>query len=321
METPSRTGRCTAAAVDRIRGMKPGRRLARATKPHLFRSARLLRRSRPNRLGSGRELIDSVRRTGAHVQAHSTAPAPPHLSEPEPSVCDVPAGTRATGTPSSHPVCLPPDRRSRLDAEAGPAAAGPARLVCHTPGLPVAVCGHSRGIRPSRQPGPESRFRARKLESSGGRAASRGTGPGNLDDPPSAHGRPGVRSAATPVAEQPCEAKNDRSNGHPDRQSAGRGARGRLTLPQQSAESARTRRGRLPIAGLASATAARRMIRRSPNRVTPRFLPGYRPLPSEDCRFAPLSSCTSTGCVYTSRERKYRCDYRIWPGRHRLAAR
>ena len=109
--------------------------------------------------------------------------------------------------------------------------------------------------------GPESRFRARKLESSGGRATSRRAGTGNLDDSPSAHSRPGVRSAATRVAEQPCEAKNDRSNGRPDWRSAGLRARGRLT-----------------------------------------FLPGYGPSSPEDCRFAPLSSCTSTGCVHQSRK-------------------
>ena len=47
------------------------------------------------------------------------------------------------------------------------------------------------------------------------------TGPRTLDDPPSADGRPGVRSAETRVAEHPREATNDRSEGHSDRRSAG----------------------------------------------------------------------------------------------------
>ena len=51
--------------------------------------------------------------------------------------------------------------------------------------------------------------------------ASGRTGPRNLDGPPAAYGRPGLHSAATPVAEHQHEATNDRSNRHPDRRSAG----------------------------------------------------------------------------------------------------
>ena len=53
-----------------------------------------------------------------------------------------------------------------------------------------------------------------------GRAAGASARPG-LDVPPSAHGRPGVHSAEMPLPEHQREATNDRSNGHPDRRSAG----------------------------------------------------------------------------------------------------
>jgi hypothetical protein len=67
--------------------------------------------------------------------------------------------------------------------------------------------------------------------------ASGRTGPRNLDDPPWAYGRAGIHPAATPVAEHPREATNDRSNRHPDRRSAGLPRRLRpMTPPQLSAK-------------------------------------------------------------------------------------
>jgi hypothetical protein len=100
-------------------------------------------------------------------------------------------------------------------------AGGPVGVVCQTPGHSLAVWGPSRGIRPPRQFGLQSRYRTRQLKPSSGRTASRRTGPRNLDDPPSAHGRPGIHSAETPLPEHPREATNNRSNGHPDRRPAG----------------------------------------------------------------------------------------------------
>jgi hypothetical protein len=76
-------------------------------------------------------------------------------------------------------------------------------------------------------------YRTSQLESSGGGTASRRTGPRNLDDPPPAHGRPGLHSVATPVAGHQCEAPNDRSNRHPDRRSTGLSRRVRPMTPRQ----------------------------------------------------------------------------------------
>jgi hypothetical protein len=128
------------------------------------------------------------------------------------------------------------------------AAAGPAGMVCHRPGHPVAVCRPSRGIRPSRQSGPGRSYGAWQLEPSGGRTASRRTGPRNLDGPTSAYGRPGLYPAATPVAEHPREASNDSSNGHRDRRYSGLPRRLRPMTPRQlSAKPGEDRRHLLPL--------------------------------------------------------------------------
>ena len=98
----------------------------------------------------------------------------------------------------------------------------PLRLVWYATG-PASLSPYAEiaeAIRPSRQPGPESRYGTGQLDPSDGRTASSGTGARDLDDSPSAYGRPSVRSAETRVAEHPREATNNRSNGHPDRRSA-----------------------------------------------------------------------------------------------------
>ena len=114
-------------------------------------------------------------------------------------------------------------RRGLLVVRIEGAPRQPVRLVWYArpPATPSRYADLAEAFAHHRQSGLQSRYRTRQPEPSGSGTASSGARPRNLDDPTSAHGRPGVHPAETPLAEQQREATNDRTNGHPDRRSAG----------------------------------------------------------------------------------------------------